>query len=281
MIEFLIKFFKGMVIGISAMTAGAGTFGIVFGIYDRCMEIIAKPFKPFKENLKYILPILLGILLSFLLFGQGIIDFMKNYEVYFRCILLGLIIGGVPTLIKVANKNGFKKKYLISLVIAFLFTIVMTFVANNIKAGQTVESISTIALIVYGAIYSFGAVMPGMTTIHILEYMGVLPVIMAGIFAFNFEIIIPFGIGYVALALLTAKFITFLFKKFYGPTYYAIIGFSITSLALFIPKFSSIKEGIIGMFILLGSTCFMYGLTRLEKQIKEKEEKLLELDKEK
>ena len=101
-----------------------------------------------------------------------------------------------------------------------------------------------------------------------------------GIFAFNFEIIIPFGIGYVALALLTAKFITFLFKKFYGPTYYAIIGFSITSLALFIPKFSSIKEGIIGMFILLGSTCFMYGLTRLEKQIKEKEEKLLELDKE-
>ena len=39
--EIITKFIKGMIIGVAALTAGAGTFAIVLGIYDRCMEIIA------------------------------------------------------------------------------------------------------------------------------------------------------------------------------------------------------------------------------------------------
>ncbi len=44
--------------------------------------------------------------------------------------------------------------------------------------------------------------------------------------------------------------ITYLFKKFYGMTYYAIIGFSITSLVMFVPEFKSIGQGIIGVIII-------------------------------
>ena len=51
--EFIIKTIKGIIVGIGVLTAGAGTFAIVLGIYDRCMEIIAKPFKNFKENYFY------------------------------------------------------------------------------------------------------------------------------------------------------------------------------------------------------------------------------------
>lgn len=274
MVEFIVKMVKGMIIGISAMTAGAGTFAIILGIYDRCMEIIANPFKHFKSNLKYILPIVIGIGISVIIFGKFVLYCLANYEAYFRCVLLGIIIGGIPTLIKVANKKGFKKKYLISMVIALIFTIILTNFANTIKAGKTAEYISTIELIIYGAIYSFGAVMPGMTTIHILEYMGVLEKIMSGLLAFDLGIIIPFGIGYVILAFTTAGIITYLFKNSYGMTYYAIIGFSITSLVMFIPDFTSVKEAIIGVLLAIVSGIIIYFITRLEDYTKNKKEKI-------
>lgn len=187
---------------------------------------------------------------------------------------LGIIIGGIPTLFKIANKKGFKKSYLISTAIALVITIICTGIADNTKEGTTVQYLGTIELIVYGAIYAWGAVMPGMTTIHILIYMGVLKPILEGFTVFNFAIIIPFGIGYIALALTTAGMITYLFKRFYGITYYAIIGFSITSLVMFIPEFTNVQEAFIGIILVIVATIFMYGITKLDEKIDEtKEEK--------
>lgn len=272
MVEFFVKIIKGMIIGISAMTAGAGTFAIILGIYDRCMEIIANPFKNFKSNFKYILPIVIGIGISVLIFGKLVLYWLSNYEAYFRCVLLGIIIGGIPTLFKVANKKGFKKKYIISMIAALIFTILLTKFANTIKAGKTVEYITIIELIIYGAIYAFGAVMPGMTTIHILEYMGVLSTIMNGLFNFDLSIIIPFGIGYIILALTTAGMITYLFNKFYGMTYYAIIGFSLTSLVMFIPTFTTTSQAIIGTIMGIIAAIVIYLITRLENYTNKKRE---------
>lgn len=271
--EIITKIIKGIIIGIAALTAGAGTFAIVLGIYDRCMEIIANPFKNFKENLKYIWPILLGIAFGAACCANLVIYLLDNYNAFTRCAFLGIIIGGIPTLFKVANRKGFKKSYLISTAVALVLTILCTMNANNIKAGAKVEYLGTIELIIYGAIYSWGAVMPGMTTIHILIYMGVLDTILQGFTSLNFAIIIPFGIGYIALALATAGMITYLFKRFYGVTYYAIIGFSITSLVMFIPQFANITEILIGIVIVVVATLAMYGITRLDEKIDKLKEK--------
>ena len=172
---------------------------------------------------KYILPIVIGILISVIVFGKIVIFLLNEYNSLTRCAFLGIIIGGIPTLIGVANRKGFQKKYLISMGVALIITILLTTVANNVKAGDTVEYLSNTELVIYGAIYSFGAVMPGMTTIHILIFMGVLPTIMSGIYALDLSIIIPFAVGYIIIALTTANLITYLFKKFYGMTYYQII----------------------------------------------------------
>lgn len=271
--EVITKIIKGIIIGIAALTAGAGTFAIVLGIYDRCMAIIANPFKNFKENLKYIWPILVGILIGAACCAKLVIFLLDEYTAFTRCAFLGIIIGGIPTLIKVANKEGFKKKYLISTLIAFILTIICTMMANNTKAGTEVRYLSIVELIIYGAIYAWGAVMPGMTTMHILIYMGVLGPILSGFTALDLSIIIPFGIGYISLALTTAGMITWLFKKFYGITYYAIIGFSITSLIMFIPEFTSISQVIIGIIIVIIFTIFMYGITVLDKKVDETKEK--------
>lgn len=271
--EIITKFIKGMIVGVAALTAGAGTFAIILGIYDRCMEIIANPFKNFKENLKYIWPILLGILVSAASCANLISFLLTNYNAYTRSAFLGIIIGGIPMLFRVANKQGFKKTYIISTIIALIITIILTIVANNTKPGNVVDYVSTIELIIYGAIYAWGAVMPGMTTIHILIYMGVLAPILKGFTSLNFAIIIPFAIGYIALALTTASMITYLFKKYYGITYYAIIGFSITSLVMFIPKYANVFEVFIGILIIALFTIATIGITKLDKKVEETKER--------
>ena len=254
--------------GIAALTAGAGTIAIVLGIYDKCMKIIANPFKNFKENLRYIWPILLGILFSVACCAGLIAYLLANYNALTMCAFLGIIIGGIPELIATANKKGFDKKYLISMMVALVITIIMTIIASNTKEGKTVEYLSIPELIVYGAIYAWGAVMPGMTTIHILIFMGVLAPIIEGFTALNFAIIVPFGIGYIAIALTTANLITYLFNRFYGMTYYAIIGFSITSL------FNNVLEILLGIIVLVIFAFIIFAITKIDKNTKQTKEKV-------
>ena len=267
--DIVTRFIKGLIIGVAALTAGVGTFAIVLGIYDRCMEIIARPFKNFKDNLIFITPILIGIFISAVGCAKLISFLLTNYEAYTRSAFLGILIGGVPTLFKVANKKGFKRPFLISTLLAFIATVLLTMFANSLKEGAVVQSVSIIEAAIYGAIYAWGAVMPGMTTVHILMFMGVWAPILSGFTSFNLAIIIPFGLGYIALALLTANLITFLFKKFYGPTYYAIIGFSITSLVMFVPNYNGALEMIIGALIVFAFLFITLEVTKLEDKKEE------------
>ena len=61
-------------------------------------------------------------------------------------------------------------------------------------------------------------------------------------------------------------------------TYYAIIGFSITSLVMFIPKFSSITEALIGILIGVVFLIAMYTITRIDKKIEETKDKSGEIE---
>lgn len=270
--EIIIKIVKGFIIGLAGMTAGAGTFAILFGIYDKCMEILANPFKKFKENLMYIWPIALGVVISIILFGKSIIYLLENHEAYVKFAFLGLILGGIPTLIKQANKQGKNKKHLIPFIISFAFTLTLTIVLNriNVDGASDTNLINPVLLVFYGAIYALGAVMPGMSTVQILIALGVLQPILDGLMRFDLNILIPFGAGYIALVIFTAKFITYMFKKFYGYTYYAIIGFALTSTLMIVPKLTNIYEYIFCPLIAVISATLIYRISKLEEKYKEK-----------
>lgn len=273
--EFVIKLVKGMIVGVGSITAGAGTFAIILGIYDRCMEIIAKPFKNFRKNLIYIFPIVTGIVISFFLLKDVISYLFNNYAAYTKCLFFGIILGGIPTLLKQANKQGKNKKNIIPFLLAFIVTIIATYFGNRFGSSNGIGAkMETFHLVIYGIIYGFGAIMPGMTTLHVLIFLGVWGPILSGILGANFSIIIPFGIGYLAIVLITANLISFFFKHFYGYTYYAIIGFTITSLVMLIPKPLSLMEYIICPIVFLISSVGMYYISKLENRIVKEEIKV-------
>lgn len=279
-VEFIIKVIKGMIVGLGAITAGAGTFAIVLGIYDRCMQIIAKPFKNFKENLKYITPIVLGIAFSILMFKDTVVYLFEKHTPYVKCAFLGIILGGMPALLKVANKEGKNKKHKIAFVVAFIITIILTIIGRYFgKLAPMETKMDFVLLIIYGIIYGFGAIVPGMTTMHMLIFLGVWGKILDGILSLDMNIILPFLIGYAIVVLLTAKLMSYCFKKFYGYTYYAIIGFSITSLLMLIPNVSEILPVMTCIIITTITGTLMYKITKLEDKIREKEIKIMEVSK--
>lgn len=96
---------KGMIVGIAAMTAGAGTFAIILGIYDKCMQIIARPFKDFKNNLIYVAPIVLGIIISVLFFGNAIVYAFNNYNSYMKLVFLGIMLRRYSTINKKSKQR--------------------------------------------------------------------------------------------------------------------------------------------------------------------------------
>ena len=55
--------FKGMVMGVANIIPGVsgGTMAVSMGIYDRLIHCLTHLFKEFKESMKFLIPIFLGI----------------------------------------------------------------------------------------------------------------------------------------------------------------------------------------------------------------------------
>ena len=65
----------------------------------------------------------------------------------------------------------------------------------------------------------------------------------------NFMILIPLGVGALVGAVIFSKLMDFLLKKFYGFTYYAVLGFIIGSIPELLPKFSFDKSFVVGILL--------------------------------
>ena len=67
--EYIILILKGMIIGVANIIPGVsgGTLMITLGLYEEVIDTISHFFKNFKKNLKFIIPLGIGMVLSILL----------------------------------------------------------------------------------------------------------------------------------------------------------------------------------------------------------------------
>ena len=95
----------------------------------------------------------------------------------------------------------------------------------------------------------FGIVVPGVSSTIILMLLGIYKVYLASVSSVYLPILIPLGIGVIMGGFCFMKVTKFLLEKFYAPTFYGIIGFTIGSTLVLLPNFSSFWE------VLLGGLC--------------------------
>jgi putative membrane protein len=107
-LKYIKNVIKGIVIGVSMMIPGVsgGTMAIVLGIYDKLVHSVAAFFKDWKKNFIFLLQVAIGGGIGVLIFSRLMEGAMTSYPHIMRFLIMGIIIGGLPLLLKKAAQEG-------------------------------------------------------------------------------------------------------------------------------------------------------------------------------
>lgn len=260
---------KGFIIGIANIIPGVsgGTLMITLGLYERIIGAISHFFKNLKENLKFLIPIGVGMVLSLLLLSKVIGVCLDKYPFPTTLFFIGLILGGIPLLWKKVKNDTKKPTNWVIFLLTFLFVLIFAF----LKAGDAVVSFQNmgiggyVMLFIVGMVVSATMIIPGISGSFMLMMMGYYKPIIDTIRSLtdfsllgqNILILAPFGIGVLVGIVLVAKLIEFLLKKFEIQTYFGVIGFVLASLAAIIMPLVGVSVDFVQVIIAI--VVFMVG----------------------
>lgn len=242
---------KGFFMGIANLIPGisGGTLAIVLGIYDKLIDSISNLFSKFKDNVKFLLPIFIGLGLSIITMSKVISFALDNWLFPTVLFFIGAIMGGIPMLHgKIKNtKMGFTSYMVFT--ISFTLIVLLTFAASDSQVSfESLSLIGYIKLFLVGVVAAATMIVPGVSGAAVLMTLGyyepIINVVKSltdfSILSHNLAICIPFGIGVLLGIFGIAKLIGFLFKKYEKQTYYGVLGFVTSSiLAIIIQNFTS------------------------------------------
>lgn len=243
----IILVIKGFIMGIANIIPGVsgGTLALTMGIYENFIGAISHFFSNLKENIKFLLPIFIGIGLSLLTMSNVITASFDKYPIPTTLFFMGLVIGGIPMLFsKIKGTKEVKKP--ISYVILFLtFLLVMVLAFSKEIFGGTLGNadfsnlniLGYLNLTLIGTIAAATMVIPGVSGSLVLMLLGYyFPIVnvIKELTHFNnigSNILIAgfFGVGILIGIVLIAKLIEWLLAKFETFTYFGVIGFIIAS----------------------------------------------------
>lgn len=89
--------------------------------------------------------------------------------------------------------------------------------------------------------------MPGVSSTIILMLLGTYSIYLTSVSSLYLPILLPLGIGVILGGFCFMKLTKYLLEHFYAPTFFAIIGFTVGSIFVLLPTFSSFLDVIIGL----------------------------------
>ena len=244
---------KGIVMGIANIIPGVsgGTMAVSMGIYDRMIHCVTHLFKEFKESMKFLIPIFLGIGIALVGLSFIIEPAFAYFPLQTNCLFIGLIVGGLPAVWQKVKGKGIKISYIVPFVL--FFAVVVGMAAIGEKEGTAADlsfSVwSVIKLFAVGIIASATMVIPGVSGSMMMLLLGYYNPIVAAIknfvtalAAFDMAgilegcgILVPMGLGIVVGIFAIAKVIEIIFEKFPVQAFWAIIGLIVASpIAIFL-----------------------------------------------
>lgn len=247
MLNYIKEILRGVFIGVANIIPGVsgGTIALSMGIYEKIISAINNIRKDLKNSVKTLLPYGIGAVLGIVLLSFIIEFSLENFELPTLMAFVGLILGGLPPIIKRVENEKFKVTHLISFLLFAAIIIVPTLIANNISVARelTLNLGSIIIMLVLGIISAGSMVIPGVSGSMILMMLGYYDTILNNITSFikaltSFDIatmltccgiLIPFGIGVLVGIVATAKIIEKLLTKYPNATMWGIIALVVTS----------------------------------------------------
>ncbi len=180
--NFLVDLIKGVFVGIANVIPGVsgGTMAVSFGIYDKLLNAISGLLKSFKKSFLTLLPIMLGMVIGIVGFTYIIPWLLANFPFATSCAFTGLIIGGIPAILR-SLKDGWQseeKKSLLVNILVFLILLAvamaMVFLNGDSESGiaLTASAGMIVKIFFMGIIASATMVIPGVSGSLVLMILG-------------------------------------------------------------------------------------------------------------
>ena len=260
-----------------------GTIAIILGIYEKFISAISNLFKNIKENFRFLIPVVIGMLLAILILSSVIEYSYDNFPIPTMLLFVGLVLGGIPMLLK--NVIGRKECKMFSsyIILIFTFSLVILMACSDLIFG-TVKEVNLlelniggyILLFIVGVIAAATMVIPGISGSLMLMLLGYYYPIIERINDFvgfnnltkNILILGVFGIGVLVGIVLISKLLEMLFEKYNTKTYFGVLGFIFASI-LAIPISTCLQisnltfnlmQLIIGILLLIAGSFISYKL---------------------
>lgn len=284
--NFLFDIIKGMLIGVANIIPGVsgGTMMVSMGVYEKIIGVVNNLFKDIKKSIITLLPLGIGMLLGVAVFSFIIPWCLEVYPLPTCLCFIGLILGGIPAILKPAKESLHKEGKSISIphIVAFVFFFALAVgmaLMNETETSSANFDLNLgfmILIFIVGVVAAATMVIPGVSGSLVLMILGFYGGIMASIsgfisavFAFDWTqifyyvgILAPFGIGVIVGIFAVAKLIEWLFEKFPSVTYCGIFGLIAASPVAIMIKMGhnniNIVTTIIGIVLLGVGTWFTY-----------------------
>ena len=261
--ETIKHFLKGIIAGVGGIAPGlsGSVLLVIMGLYEKTINALGTLFKHFKKNVKFLLPVCLGMACGVLLFSK-IVDFLlANFETPTRFAFLGLVLGTIPLFYRQVRKKGFRNRYYFVMLVAGLAGL-MLFGMNRALFPQITDP-NFFQKVLLGVAVAGSSIVPGVDSAVIMSSLGLYELYVSSIANLDMGVLLPALIGLVLGAAAISAGMNFLLKKAYTLTFSVIFGLFISIIPNILQdcyKINNLWEGAVAIAFALAGCIVSYYL---------------------
>lgn len=245
--QYIKAILQGMVVGLANIIPGVsgGTMMVAMGLYDKLIHAITHLKSEFKQAVKLLLPIIIGMGLAVVILSRLLEYLLLTFPIATNFCFCGLILGSLPVILNKVKGKPVTVGKMIPLVIFFALVLGMGVLgaASGASADVSLNFLNILKLFGVGVVAAATMIIPGVSGSMMLMLLGYYDVILStvnglvdALVAFDMPgiltgcgVLAPFGIGVVIGIFVIAKLIEMIFQKAEAHAYYAIIGLIVAS----------------------------------------------------
>ena len=255
-----LNFIKGILVGIAKIIPGfsGAVLMISFNLYDRAIRAITNFFDDVINNFLFLLEFGLGVLVGIVFFSKIVVFLLTHYYLYTMAFFVGLILGGVPCIMK---HFSFSVRNILLIILSFGFVMLLSFL--DIQSNYTLHHnfFDIIMFFFSGILEAVGMVIPGISSTALLMLIGIYSYyieIVSHLFSIhlffnNLFFLIPFSLGIVVGVIFISLLVNYFFRYHEEEMFSVIFGFSLGSLFLLVMRFFPLFVG--GLSVVI---CFLF-----------------------
>lgn len=266
--KWMVELMRGLTVGVAAILPGVsgGAMLVALGAYEQVIAGINDLTSNFRRSLRALWPYALGMALGALILARVLTQLLYRYPFPTGMAFSGLILGGLPPLIRRA-RDSHPGAVGIAAALAMAALSIAGAVLRSGAADVALRSGvgAAIALFGVGLVAAVALVIPGISGSVLLMLLGYYGPILAAIgeaadalasgrwgeMLHISGLLLPFALGIGVGALLLARLVQGLLKRWPGPCHCAMLGLTAAAPAVILlelnPAGATLMEALVGL----------------------------------